>query len=293
MTDPVPRESDGRVPSAPAGSTVRVPASSANLGAGFDVLGMALGLYAEVGLGDPPDGARATDANHPADVAFRRLGGAGPLWTRSPIPMGRGMGYSGAVRVGGAAAALVQRDGCPTLDEEARSEILEMAARLEGHADNAAASLYGGIVVCSGDQVEAVPLAIDPVVVAWVPDETTTSTDRSRTMLPEMVPMADAVFNLGRVATFVAACAAGDTGALRRATEDRLHQPSRLAAVPASGAAIDAALEAGAWAAWLSGSGPTVAILCDERDERRVVARLPNGGHTKLLRIDRRGATVG
>jgi homoserine kinase len=290
VTDPAP--------GAPNRSTlggdwsVRVPASSANLGAGFDVLGMALTLHAEVGIGPPPDGAREAEPNHPASVAFRRLGGDGLLWVRSPIPMGRGLGFSGSVRVGGAVAAVVQRAGRPDLDDEARSEILAVTAELEGHADNVASSLYGGIVVCAGDEVEAVPLSIDPAVVVWIPDDTTTSTDRSRAMLPETVPLTDAVFNLGRVATFVAACATGDTSALRRATEDRLHQPTRLAATPVCREAIDAALSAGAWAAWLSGSGPTVAVLCDPADADRLATVLPIDGHTKLLRIDRNGATV-
>lgn len=272
--------------------SVRVPASSANLGAGFDVLGMALSLHADVGIGPSPDDAREAEPNHPAKVAFRRLGGDGPVWVRSPIPMGRGMGFSGAVRVGGAVAALVQRDGRRTLDAEARSEILAATAALEGHADNVAPSLYGGIVVCAGGRVAPVPLSIDPAVIVWIPDDTTTSTDQSRAMLPDMVPMADAVFNLGRVATFVAACATGDTSALRRATEDRLHQPVRLAAVPACAAALDAALDAGAWAAWLSGSGPTVAILCDQGEADAIVSQLPTDGHTKLLGIDRTGAVV-
>lgn len=289
MTDPAPGVSIRRVPG--GDWSVRVPASSANLGAGFDVLGMALSLHAEVGIGPPPDDAREAEPNHPASVAFRRLGGDGPLWVRSPIPMSRGLGFSGSVRVGGAVAAVVQRAGRPDFDDEARSEILAMTAKLEGHADNVAPSLYGGIVVCAGDEVETVPLSIDPAVVVWIPDDTT-STDRSRAMLPETVPLADAVFNLGRVATFVAACATGDTSALRRATEDRLHQPTRLAATPVCREAIDAALAAGAWAAWLSGSGPTVAVLCDPADADRLAAALPLEGHTKLLRIDRNGATV-
>jgi homoserine kinase len=253
---------------------------------------MALSLHADVGVGSPPAGARQAQPNHPASVAFRRLGGVGPVWVRSPIPMGRGMGFSGSVRIGGAVTAVVQRDGRRSLDDEARSEVLAVASELEGHADNAAPSLYGGVVVCAGGRVETVPLALDPAVVVWIPDGTTTSTDHSRAMLPEMVPMADAVFNLGRVATFVAACASGDAAALRHATEDRLHQPTRLAATPVCASAIDAALDAGAWAAWLSGSGPTIAAMCEPGSEDQLAAAMPENGHTKLLRIDRTGATV-
>lgn len=279
------------------GWAIRVPASSANLGAGFDVLGMALSLYADVGPvvddADPPAGAHVAEETHPATVAFRRLGGAGDLWVRSPIPMGRGLGFSGSVRVGGAVAAMVQHDGPSSLDDaDVVAEVLAVTTELEGHADNVAPSLLGGVVVCAGGGVVPVPMVLDPAVVVWVPDGTTTSTDQSRAQLPTTVPMTDAVFNLGRVATFVAACASGDAAALRRGTEDRLHQPIRLAAVPTSAAALDAALDAGAWAAWLSGSGPTVAVLCDPGRADELAAALPDDGHTKLLRIAAEGTVV-
>lgn len=283
----------GEPPSPDTPWAIRVPASSANMGAGFDVLGMALTLHAEVGPGEPPTGARPVDERHPADVAFRRLGGTGSLWMRSPIPAGRGLGFSGAARVGGAAAAVVQRDGGDALEDAvARREILAVTSELERHADNAAASLYGGVVVAAGDTVTRVPLAFNPVVVVWVPDSVTTSTDHSRGRLPDTVSRADAVFNLGRVATFVAACAAGDVAALRLATEDRLHQPHRLAQVPESATALHAALGAGAWAAWLSGSGPTVAAVCESGRAHAIADALPATGHVKLLRIDHEGAVV-
>lgn len=271
---------------------VRVPATSANLGAGFDVLGMALDLYADVGTveGELPDGARLADSHHIADVAFRRLGGTGELWVRSPIPMGRGLGYSGAVRVGGAAAAVLQRDG--RLTRTGLREVFELTAELEHHPDNVAASVYGGIVAAVGTHVAQVPVAFDPTVVVWVPDSVSTSTDKSRATLADTVSRADAVFNLGRAALFVAACAAGDTALLATAVEDRLHQPARLTLVPDSAAAIEAATRAGAWAAWLSGSGPTVAALCAPELADAVAEALPATGHVKLLRIDQRGAHV-
>jgi len=271
--------------------SIRVPASSANLGAGFDVLGMALSLHAEIGVGHPPEHAQPAGPTHPATVAFRRLGGDGDLWVRSPIPMGRGLGFSGSVRVGGAAAAVVQRHGADALDEH-RAEITRITTELEGHADNVAPSVHGGIVVCAGDHVQPVPLALDPAVVVWIPDGTTTSTERSRATLPADVPIADVVFNLGRVAMFVAACASGDHAALRRATEDRIHQPTRLAAVPETAAAIRDALDHAAWAAWLSGSGPTMAAMCAPADAEALAAALPRSGHTKVLRIDRTGVCL-
>jgi len=126
----------------------------------------------------------------------------------------------------------------------------------------------------------------------WVPNSTTTSTEHSRGRLPDTVSRADAVFNVGRAAMFVAACANGDVAALRAATEDRLHQQLRLEQVPESAAALDAALAAGAWAAWLSGSGPTIAAICDPGRAEEIAAVLPESGHVKLLRIDHEGVVA-
>ncbi|HAP75287.1 MAG TPA: homoserine kinase [Acidimicrobiaceae bacterium] len=271
---------------------VRVPASSANLGPGFDTLGMALSLHADVGVGEAPEGAQQVDEHHPATVAFRMHGGEGPAWVRSPIPMGRGMGFSGAVRVGGLVAAHAQRHGADAdALVAAMPALLALATELEHHADNVAASLYGGVVATAGGRAVRLPLSIDPVMVMWVPSFTT-STDQSRTALPSSVPLADVVFNLGRTALLVAALAAGDVDALREATRDRLHQDLRLAAAQPSRVALDTALEAGALAAWLSGSGPTVAAMCRVDDAERIAAALPADGHTKLLRIDHAGAVI-
>jgi homoserine kinase len=271
---------------------VRVPASSANLGPGFDTLGLALSLHAEVGVGDAPDGAHAADEHHPATIAFRRHGGEGPLWTRSPIPVGRGMGFSGAVRVAGLVAAHAQRHGDdPAALHRALPELLGRAAELEGHADNVAASLYGGVVATAGGQAVRVPLSFDPAMVMWVPSFVT-STDESRTRLPAEVPMADVVFNIGHTALLVAALAAGEVGVLREATRDRLHQDVRLATAEPSRLALQAALDAGAWASWLSGSGPTVAAMCAVDEAEDLAAALPADGHTKILRIDHAGATI-
>ncbi len=272
---------------------IRVPASSANLGPGFDVLGMAVTLHADVGCGPAPDGAIIAEPTHPASVAFRRLGGEGPLWVRSPIPMGRGLGFSGTVRVGGAAAAVVQHHGREALDNEThRREILEVSAELEGHTDNAAASLYGGMVVCSGTTVRPVPLGVDPTVIAWVPPVVTTSTNTSRAALADTLSRTDAVFNLGRLGLLLTACVTGEVDLLAEATQDRWHQDTRLARVPDTAAAITAALDAGAWAAWLSGSGPTAAIWCDQSQVDEITKVLPPSGQVKVLGIDHVGAIV-
>ena len=275
---------------------VRVPASTANLGPGFDALGMALTLHAELGpieaLGgaELPARSHVVEETHPAAVAFRAGGGRGGIWVRSPIPMGRGLGYSGAMRVGGLVAAAAQRqgsDGWAVL----RPGLLAVAADLEGHADNAAASLLGGVVAVAADRAVPVPMALSPEVIVWVPP-TTSSTARSRSMLASTVAFEAAVFNVGRTALLVAALAAGDIGALARATEDRLHQDVRFAALVPSRAALAAGLEAGAWCGWLSGSGPSVALMCAPADGGGVAAALPGGAAVKRLRVDVEGAHV-
>ncbi|MGD9702123.1 MAG: homoserine kinase [Acidimicrobiia bacterium] len=277
---------------------IRVPASSANLGPGFDALAMALGLYAEFGLVDDgiPHGAHRADEHHPAMVAFRLARGEGGLWVRSSIPMGRGMGYSGAVRVGGLVAAHVQHHGTADDDEltAARARWLLMATELEGHADNVAASIYGGVVATAAGRAVRIPMPFDPMVVVWAPSFTT-STDASRATLAATLPFAEAAFNVGRTALLVAALAAGDVAALRDATQDRMHQEVRFQAAAPSRVALDAALGAGAWCGWLSGSGPTIATLCRHDvvdDVARVLAAVPEPASTKVLRVDHAGAAI-
>jgi homoserine kinase len=278
---------------------VRVPASSANLGPGFDALGMALTLYAELHVGTADDDAAGSpavrvDETHPAAVAFRTGGGDGALRVRSPIPSGRGLGFSGAMRVGGLLAAAAQH-GVAAGDEQAdRVAVLQDAVELEGHADNVAASLLGGVVATAAGHAVPLPLGLDPAVVVWVPP-TGTSTQRSRHALPATVSFADATFNVGRTALLAAALVAGDAAALRAATEDRLHQDLRFAAATSSRRALAAGLEAGVWGGWLSGSGPTVALICDPAIAEPVsaeVAAAEPSGRTMVLGIDATGATV-
>lgn len=287
---------------------VRVPGSSANLGPGFDALGMALTMHAELAAtdagdagadgGDGGDGALGEgftplDERHPADIAFRAGGGVGPLWLRSAIPIGRGLGFSGAARIGGLLAAQAQ-SAPPDAEALDRLPVLEAAIELEGHADNVAASLLGGVVATSGGKVVPVAVALEPGVVVWVP-EASTSTQRARAGLPATVSFADAAFNVGRTALLVAALAAGDVETLRVATEDRLHQDHRFTASAPSRLALSVGLDAGAWAGWLSGSGPAVALLCDAAASERLAAHLTanlDEGHAKIAGVDRVGAVV-
>jgi homoserine kinase len=166
-----------------------------------------------------------------------------------------------------------------------------VATALEGHADNIAPSIFGGVVASAGGHAVRVPLPFDPAVVVWVPPSTT-STDQSRAALCPSVPFADAVFNVGRTALLVAALAAGNIHALRTATEDRLHQDQRFARSPGSRVALEAALDAGAWCGWLSGSGPTIATLCAREAAGDLAGALPTEGHTKVLTVDTGGAVL-
>jgi len=278
---------------------VRVPASSANLGAGFDVLGMALDLHLDMGIGDAPGDAQSIDRHHPTARAFAALAATPepnpPIWVRTSIPMGRGLGFSGAARVGGAALGALMRAEDPAAALlAARDAVLDVAVDLEGHGDNAAASVFGGVVAWVDGR--AIPLRVGPKlasasVVVWIPD-LTTSTDRSRSILPDRVARADAVHNLGRVAQFVLAIERDDPSLLAGATDDRLHQAVRLAEVAGASEALEAGIAAGAWCGWLSGSGPTVAFLARAITVEAVIASLPETGHVKHLHIADRGVHV-
>lgn len=274
---------------------VRVPGSSANLGPGFDALGMALSVHLEMGPvinGEVPSGAKLIDEYHPGHIAFRSYGGVGDVWVRSKIPMGRGLGFSGAARVAGVVTAHAQKNGLSN-DAllKARKELLHASTQLEGHPDNVAASLVGGVTASASGEVVRVPLALDPAILAWVPD-TQTSTEKSRTAIPPTLSLGDAVLNIGHTALLMGALASGDISVLRTATQDRIHQDIRLANAPGSKAALDAALGTDAWCAWLSGSGPTVAVMCAKSDAKRIAAQLPVSGDVLELTIDQHGAVI-
>ena len=270
---------------------VRVPASSANLGPGFDALGMALSLHLEMGIDDGsalPEFAKVIDDSHPSLAAFRHAGGTGDVWVRSVIPMGRGLGFSGAARVAGVVLGHAQRNGKDSLVSD-RKELLRLSTELEGHPDNVAASLVGGVTASAGGEVVKLPLGFDPAFIAWVP-ETQTSTEKSRTAIASSIPLPDVVFNIGHTALLMAAFAAGDIAVLREATKDRMHQDVRFAASPNSHEAFRAALATDAWCAWLSGSGPTVGVLCAKADAARIAGLLPKSGASHILDIDHDGA---
>jgi homoserine kinase len=267
------------------GSTIRVPASSANLGPGFDALGLALTAYLDLTM----TAEGPTDEAHLAVRTFRRAGGVGPVAVRCQVPGGRGLGFSAAARVAGLLAASVQRGEALV---RVQAAVLREATELEGHADNAAAALHGGLVAVAGGTFTRVPLAVEPAVVVWIP-ERETSTKASRGQLGTTVSFDDAVFNIGHTALMVAALAAGDVRALRIASEDRLHQSSRLARFPDAHHALRTAVDAGAWCAFLSGSGPSIAALCAPgAPAEAVAAKLAATGRTMILGVDHEGARL-
>lgn len=264
---------------------VVVPATSANLGPGFDCLALALQLFntievwpqagsagVEVEVEVEGEGAErlSTERDNLVLRAMRLLAHAHghdlpPYRVRltNAIPLGRGLGSSAAAIAGGlvAAAALL---GLPT-DPEA---LLPLALCLEGHPDNVAAALYGGFTIGVLDGDGAVVRRIEPppalAAALLIPDRFA-STLEARAVLPALVSREDAVFNAGRCALLATDLAASRLDALALAMDDRLHQPHRLAAFPYLADAIVAARDAGAYGAALSGAGSAVIALAGER----------------------------
>jgi homoserine kinase len=125
----------------------------------------------------------------------------------------------------------------------------------------------------------------------WVPDFST-STNESRNKIGTTIALSDAVFNMARTAMLVTAFQSGNVELLKEATQDRIHQDIRFAASPACRDALDAGLQAGAWCGWLSGSGPTVALMCSPAQANAIASALPDTGHSKVLHLDTQGAVV-
>lgn len=296
---------------------VRVPATSANLGPGFDAMGLALGLHDEIevqlvasdevrvevageGAGEVPDGADhlvVRALQHTLEVAGAPLTGV-HLRCTNRIPHGRGLGSSAAAVVSGIVAARGLLADPQALD--ART-MLGVATQFEGHPDNAAPALRGGATLAwsGADGPRAVDLEIDPRIrtTVLVPDARL-ATSRARGVLPGHVPHADAAFTAGRAALLVEALARRPE-LLLDATEDRLHQDYR-AEVMAATAELVRSLRAAGLAATVSGAGPTVLVLttADQRPELDAVLRDllgdPRGGagwHVGHLAIDTEGAT--
>jgi len=257
---------------------VRVPASTANLGPGYDVLAAALAIELELEVeesgefsvecdvpGVPLDRSnlcvRGFERLHPADgVSFA---------IRSQIPPAAGLGSSAAAIVAGLCAA----DHMYELD----APLFEHARELEGHPDNVAAALHGGFVISAGD---GEPVRFDPAPglegVLVIPPERV-STAAARDALPEEVPLADAVHNTGHVALLVLGLAKDDFSLIGRGLGDRLHQPRRRQLYPRSMELVERAVELGAVGATISGAGPTVLFWCHWQQTGTLVERLRAG----------------
>lgn len=272
---------------------VSAPASSANLGPGFDCLALALDLPFRLAVDEAgADGFHLAEPTHPAAVAFVEAGGdpMHPLSWSSPIPPGRGLGYSGAARVAGAYAAGVL-DGLDHAAARAGAHVV--ASRLERHPDNSAASAYGGFTVAVEDRVLRLDVPEDLAVVVWSPS-TTTATDASRRALPGRVTITDAASSIARAAAWVAAVATGDLDVLREACEDRIHQDVRLGARTDAREVRDEVLgRPEVLAAWLSGSGPSIAALLRAEVAPMVAGSVRTEGATvRVLHVDPSGVRV-
>ena len=257
---------------------VRAPATSANLGAGFDCLGLALELYMDLvveereGEGLEIAATGEGSASVPLDErnvvyqgvvrACARAGktpGRLHLAIDSQIPLASGLGSSSAALIAGLAA------GAKLCDQEMdREAILRQGVAVEGHPDNVVPCTLGGIVIAALDGEEVTWARIEPprdlAAVVAIPDFPL-PTPKARSVLPEQVARRDAIFNAGRVGLLVAALQQGDYRLLRTGMQDRLHQPYRTALVPGMEAVLDAAIAAGALGAALSGAGPTTLAL--------------------------------
>ena len=295
-------------------ASVDVPASSANLGSGFDCFAAALSLKlrAELWPGDeagivlnargegaPPD----EDANDNLLIrAFRdglraSLAPGAASWrleVSSMIPAARGLGSSAAAIVAG--VVLGAAVGRRTVDAD---ELLALAAGLEGHPDNVAAALYGGFTVALADDGR-VTLRRFRAPEAWIPvafiPQRESRTSEMRAVLPATVPHAAAARQAGRSAMLATAIMTSDAGLLRAAMVDELHQPFRMPLLPGSRELVEIAYERGAAGACLSGAGPTVIAICDSPANAHAVEKAWNAaglvGIATRLRFDTAGAKL-
>jgi homoserine kinase len=291
---------------------VRIPATSANLGPGFDALGLALALYNEV-VAEEREGVTVEIEGEGADrlardggnvvargvkLAYEAAGRAFKgcaLACVNRIPPARGLGSSAAAWVGGLVAgnALL---GSPL----SRETLLGLAARAEGHPDNVAAAIFGGLTVsCTTPEgVTAVTLPVTKSL-AWVVlvPEVTSATAEARALLPRSVPREDAVFNVQRVALLLASLQAARPAALSVALEDRLHQPYRLKLFPWMPEVATAARAAGALGCVLSGAGPSLlAVVVGDgaavgRAMEAALSRAGVRGRARILDVDAVGAS--
>ena len=274
---------------------VRVPASSANLGPGFDAFAAALALHTEVEVVETGAFAVVTDlaiAKDRRNLVVRGFEKLHPpdrfeFRIRSEIPLSGGLGTSAAAYVAGLMAA----DHLFELD----ADLLALATELEGHPDNVAAALLGGFVICADGAATRfdAPTGLEAILV--VPHEAV-RTKEARAALPREVPMADAVHNIAAASLLTLGLARGDWDLVSRGLTDRLHQPHRAHLFPRSAALLDRARDLGALGATISGAGPTVLVWCHYEQTGAVLEALRReaDGWATVLRapFETRGADV-
>jgi len=269
---------------------LRVPCSTSNLGAGYDTIGLALDRFLDVSFTPDDRGElsvtrtgtlqRLEEAGEPdvvADVLTRRLKKAGIepsglLTLHSDIPVARGLGASAAARVAGFDLSLAVQ-GLPRDDDAVFADAL----RTEGHGDNAAPSLFGGLraVASTPDGPVVMGLTLSPAVgFAYAAPAAGVSTDEARSLLPKQVPHKMAATALGRLVALLRGLAEGNPELIRIGVRDELHVPHRLALIPSALTAISAAVDAGAWAATVSGAGSGLIAMCDPSDADAVGAAM-------------------
>ena len=252
---------------------VSVPASSANLGPGFDVMAAALGLSLELEVVETGRFAVHTELDLPRDRsnlvvrAFEALAPADDFEFRieSQIPLSGGLGSSAAAIVAGLTAA----DHLFELD----ADIYARAVNIEGHPDNVAAALHGGFVICDRDAVYKIPIPMGLEALLVVPDEPV-RTSEARAALPAGVPLEDAVANVAAASTLTLGLATEDWDLIAAGLRDRLHQPHRAHLYPRSADLVDEAASLGALGATISGAGPTVLVWCHYEQTGAVMERL-------------------
>ena len=262
--------------------TVKIPATTANLGPGFDCLGMALDLWSEVTIEAAPDpsveilgfGSDELAANESNLVyqaclrAYKAKNAEAPhfkLWCKNGIPLKRGLGSSGAAIVGGLFAGDLLSGG----SQMSKERLLSLAVELEGHPDNVAASVYGGLRLVAQEEAKLVcvpvPFPEDLHTVVFIP-VARISTEDARAVLPDSYSRADAVYNAGRTALLVNAMTTGRMQDLAYATQDRIHQPYRQSLFRPMKVIFEAAMKGGALGVFLSGSGSTILALTQGRE---------------------------
>jgi homoserine kinase len=293
--------------------TVRVPATTANLGPGYDCMGMALGLSSSLTIERSPSFAISITGEGAASLSkgrdnlvhasalalYKAIKKSAPtlrLQCSNAIPLNRGLGSSSAAIVSGLVAANAL-EGNPLGDDA----LLQLATAIEGHPDNVAPALLGGLQIVVKDGARIISTA-SPVkgglkAVLFIP-EMELSTKKARAILPSDVSRANAVYNAGRTALLASAFAQGKWAALRIATQDRLHQPQRQRLMPHMAPLIEAALAAGAHGAFLSGAGPAILALASgevapvEAAMAKAARRVKLGGSIRTTAVAAPGAHV-